>query len=135
MKNDPIQTIKRLEDSLVETSGESPAELRKELEAGGVDVNSFLSRLKGVVRKGYQHQMRMKNQAACERANATAGSLFGNLSTLDGAQMRALITQVLGGGFGSLAQSAARCRNYQGDELSDEEVRSWLRDIEKLAKK
>ena len=135
MENDPIQTIKRLEDSLIDNSGESPAELKKELESGGVDVNNFLARLKGVVRKGYHYQMRLQSQEASERANSTAGSLFGDLSALGGAQLRAVITEVLGGGFGSIAQSAARCRNYQGDELSDEDIRSWLRDIEKLAQK
>jgi hypothetical protein len=135
MKDDPIQTIKRLEDSLIDTSGESPAELRKELELGGVDVNGFLARLRGVVRKGYQHQMRLQNQVASDRANTAAGSIFGDLSMLASGQLRDLIAQVLGGGFGSEAQSAARCRNYQGDELSDEEIRSWLRDIEKLAQK
>ncbi len=52
MKDDPIQTIKRLEDSLIDTSGESPTELRKELEAGGVDVNRFLAQLKGASGQG-----------------------------------------------------------------------------------
>ncbi len=135
MKDDPIQTIKRLEDSLIDTSGESPTEIRKELEAGGVDVNRFLAQLKGVVRKGYQHQMRMQNEMAAERANSAVGVLFGDLSTLASAQLRDLIGKVLGGGFGAVAQSAARCRNYQGNELSDDEIRSWLRDIEKLSKK
>lgn len=133
MNDDPIQTVKRLEESLIDTSGESPAELRKELESGGVDVNSFLARLKGVVRKGYQHQMRLQNQLASERANCSVGSLFGDLSNLAGPQLRELIKQVLTGGFGLGAQSAARCRNYQGNELSDDEIRAWLADIEKLA--
>lgn len=133
MKDDPTQTVKRLEDSLIDTSGESSAELRKELEAGGVDVNRFLARLKGVVRKGYQHHMRLQTQAATERSNAAAGSIFGDLSVLGGAQLRDLIGQVLSGGFGAVAQSAARCRNYQGTELSDDEIRSWLHDIETLA--
>jgi hypothetical protein len=133
MKDDPIQTVKRLEDSLTDTSGESPADLRQELESGGVDVNRFLARLKGVVRKGYQHQMRLRNQAVTDRATSAVGSLFGDLSSLSGAQLRDLIGRVLGGGYGLSAQSAARCRNYNGAELSDDEVRSWLQDIEKLA--
>lgn len=135
MNDDPIQTIKRLEDSLIDTSGESTAELRKELESGGVDVNQFVARLKGVVRKGYQHQMRLQNQAVTERANSSLGSLFGDLSNLAGAPLRELIQQVLGGGFGSVAQCAARCRNYQGQDLSDDEIRAWLRDVEKIAAK
>ena len=135
MKDDPIQTIKRLEASLLNTSDESSAELRRELESGGVDANRFLSRLKGVVRKGYQHQMRLQNQADWDRANSAVGSIFGDLSALGGEQLRALIERVLSGSFGSLAQSAARCRNYHGDKLSDDEVRSWLQDVEKLAKK
>ena len=135
MQDDPIQTIKRLEASLLDTSGESPADLRKELESSGVDATNFMSRLKGVVRKGYQHQMLLQSQAACDRANSTVGSIFGDLSALGGEQLRSLIEQVLSGGFGSLAQSAARCRNYQGDQLSDEDIRSWLQDVEKLAKK
>lgn len=135
MKDDPIQTIKRLEDSLIDTSGESAADLRKELEAGGVDVNRFLARLKGVVRKGYQHQMRLQNQAATERANSALGTLFGDLSAMGSAQLRDLIGQVLGGGFGAVAQTAARCRNYQGNDLSDDELRSWLQDIEKLTQR
>jgi hypothetical protein len=135
MQDDPVQTIKRLEASLIDTFGESPAEIRKELESGGVDVTSFMTRLRGVVRKGYQHQMRLKNQETCEKANSTLGSIFGDLSALGGEQLRSLIAQVLNGGFGSLAQSAARCRNYQGDQLSDEDIRSWLQDVEKLAKK
>jgi len=133
MNDDPIQTVKRLEDSLIDTSGESPAELRKELETGGVDVNRFLACLKGVVRKGYQHQMRLQTQAFADRAKTSVGSLFGDLSNLAGEQLQALLERVLGGAFGALAQSAARCRNYHGTELSDDEKRSWLRDIEKLA--
>jgi hypothetical protein len=135
MQDDPIQTMKRLEASLLCTSGESPEELRKELESGGVDVSSFLTRLKGVVRKGYQHQMRLEKQTASDRANSTTGSIFGDLSALGGDQLRALIERVLSGGFGALAQSAARCRNYQGDQLSEDDIRSWLHDVEKLAKK
>lgn len=135
MQDDPIQTIKRLEASLLDTSGESPADLRKELETSGVDVTNFLSRLNGVVRKGYQHQMRLQNEAASQQANATIGSLFGDLSALAGEHLRRLIAQVLSGGFGQVAQAAARCRNYQGAELSEEDIRSWLRDVEKLAKK
>ena len=42
MKDEPIQTIKRLEDSLLDTSGESKVELCNELETSGVDVNGFL---------------------------------------------------------------------------------------------
>lgn len=135
MQNEPIQKVKRLEASLLDTSGEPPAELRKELEAGGVDVTRFLSRLNGVVRKGYQHQMRLKGQVVAERANSTAGSIFGDLSALGGEQLRAILAQVLSGAFGAMAQSAARCRNYQGDQISDDDVRSWLQDVEKLANK
>jgi hypothetical protein len=79
--------------------------------------------------------MRLQNQATSERAKSAVGSLFGDLSALAGAQLRELISQVLGGGFGAVAQSAARCRNYQGNELSDDEIRSWLQDTEKLTQK
>jgi hypothetical protein len=135
MKDDPIQTVRRLEDSLIETSGESTADLRKELEATGVDVNRFLTRLRGVVRKGYQHQMRLQSEATTARANSAVGSIFGDLTSLAGAQLRELMAKVLGGGYGSVVQSAARCRNYEGNELTDDELRSWLQDIEKLARK
>ena len=98
MENDPIQTIKRLEDSLIDNSGESPAELKKELESGGVDVNNFLARLKGVVRKGYHYQMRLQSQEASERANSTAGSLFGDLSALGARGVTASETLGIGTG-------------------------------------
>lgn len=132
MKSDATQTIERLEAALLDTSGESPAKLRRELEADGVGVANFLSRLKGVVRKGYQHQMRLQGEQARDRAGATTGSIFGNLGALGGEELRALIARVLSGEFGPLAQSAARCRNYRGDQLTDEEIRSWLRDVEQL---
>lgn len=135
MKNDSIQTIQRLETSLLDFSDESKTQLRTELEADGVDVTKFLSRLNGVVRKGYQHQMHLKSQTARDQANSTVGSIFGDLSAVGGEQLRALIERVLVGSYGSVAQTAARCRNYQGAELSDDDLRSWLQDVEKLAKK
>lgn len=135
MQSDSIQTVMRLEASLVDTAGESSAVLRQELEAGGVDVTGFLDRLHKVVRKGYQFQMRQQGVQTGERANSALGSLFGDLSGLGSEQLRSLIQQVLGGAFGGIAQSAARCRNYQGEQLSDEDIRSWLRDVEKLSKK
>src|ERR1035437_3228983 len=118
MQNDPIQTVKRLEALLIDTSSATPAELRQELAAGGVDVDAFLSRGRGVVRKGDQQQMRLQNEAVQQKATSALGSLFGDLSAMGGEQLRSLIAQVLGGGFGSVAQSAARCRNYQGADLS-----------------
>ena len=129
MSKDYKKAIRNLEALLTDDSHLSVEDLRKELADDGVNVNAFLTRFEGVVRKGVQHQM--KNVAESEQAKLSLKQIFGDLGKKSKIELEKVFEEVHQGLFGEhLKQAAiARCRNKTDKDASETELRSWLEDI------
>ncbi|MBI3408706.1 MAG: hypothetical protein HY040_10155 [Planctomycetes bacterium] len=115
---------------MLEDSNLSAAELRKKLSDEGVDVNKFLKRFDDAFRRGLQARLKREAQQAKARAVAARGSLFGNLVGKSFDEMLALFRAATAGQYGG--EAMARCRNKSAEAMTEDELRSWLEDIEKL---
>jgi len=126
------KALENLDLFLADTEGQTPEEVAKELKDQGVDVEKFLTNIKGVVRKGYQGQL--KAAAAAERQSTVRyrRGRFGDLATKTKKELLSIIAEVQAGIFGTaLGQAAvARFRNRDNTTLSEEDLRSWLEDLD-----
>lgn len=131
MNKNHQNALRALDALLADDADMSVAELRAEVAAQGVDVDEYLARFSKTVRQGYQRSVRLAAEAAATKANAAKTTVFGDLARKSTADLLAIRDQVLNGVFGAVLQHAAiaRCRNHNGQELSEEELRSWLEDI------
>jgi hypothetical protein len=129
MSKDYKKAIRNLESLLADDSHLSVEDLRKELTDDGVNVNAFLTRFEGAVRKGLQYQM--KKAAENDQAKLSLKQIFGDLGEKSKAELEKLFEDVRQGLFGEhLKQAAnARCRNKTDKDTSETELRSWLEDI------
>lgn len=124
------KAARNLERVLLEDSNLTEAELRQKLSGEGVEVDGFLKRFDAVFRKGVQARAKQEAMEAKTRAMAARGSLFGRIvETRENLLM--LVQEAITGRFG--AEVTARCRNKDTKAMSDNELRSWLEDIEKLS--
>jgi hypothetical protein len=130
MKPDYRKAAKNLREAVVDNSHVSVAELRKKLADEGVDVDRFLKRADEAFRKGLQEGVKQQVAQAKVRATSRRGTLFGNLGDKGRAALLALYEAATAGQYG--AEALARCRNKNADAMTDEELRSWLEDIERL---
>ena len=123
------KAAQNLERALLEDTNLTEAELRQKLSGEGVDVDGFLKRFDATFRKSIQARAKQEAVEAKARAFAARGSLFGRIvETRE--NLLALVQEAIAGRFG--AEVMARCRNKDPNEMSDNELRSWLEDIEKL---
>ena len=131
MNKNHQKALRALDALLADDADMSLAELRAELAAQGVNVDEFLARFSKTVRQGYQRHVRLAAEAATAKAQAAKTTLFGDLARKSKAELLAIRDQVINGAFGALLQNTAvaRCRNHQGEEVSEQELRSWLEDI------
>jgi SOS response regulatory protein OraA/RecX len=121
---------KALEQTLLDDAGMSVTDLRQELESQGVDAAAFLTKLRQVTRSAFQESVLKSAQESNEQLRTKSG-IFGDLKLLSKEQLIEIRDKIIEGAFGSELQGfgAARCRNHQKGELSDEELRSWLEDV------
>lgn len=126
------KAFENLDLFLADTEGQSPEEVAKELNAQGVDVDTFLSNVKGIVRKGFQQQVKAAADSEREAATQKKRGRFGDLATKTKDEMLTLIAAIQSGAFGaSFGRAAmARFRNQDNAQLSEEDLRSWLEDID-----
>jgi len=123
------KAAQNLEKALLEDSNLTEPQLRQKLSEEGVDVDRFLKRFDATFRKGIQAKAKHEAVEAKTRASAARGSLFGRIvETRE--NLLALVREATAGRFG--AEVMARCRNKDTNAMSDNELRSWLEDIEKL---
>ena len=123
-------TKKTLHNFLYDVSDQSKADAVKELESHGVEVPNFFSRIQRTVQSAYMSQL--GNIAAQEQAEAKKQpSFMKNVSDMTKEQILALVEQIRSGVFGSDYGSLAiaRCRNNDPNEMTVEELRSWLEDL------
>ena len=108
----------------------SVAELRKKLTEEGVNVDQFLARTDVAFRHGLQEGVRRQSAQAKARAAVLKGTLFGSLVGKSREALIALYESATAGNYGS--EAMARCRNKNAEALTEDELRSWLEDIERL---
>lgn len=124
--------LENLDLFLADTEGQTAEEVAKDLKDKGVDIEKFLNGIKRVVRKGYQDQLRAAASAERQGALRHGRSRFGNLATKTKQELLSIIAEVQAGVFGTaLSQAAvARFRNRNNTSLSEEDLRSWLEDLD-----
>jgi hypothetical protein len=133
MSNEDAELIKNLDRVLFEDSGEEPEEVRRRLEAEGVNVKGMIARVKAAAGDAYREALR--DEAAHEqgRLKHKKGSIFGDLAALGREKLIELIRAVQAGEYGK--EVMARCRNQQAEKLSETDLRSFLEDIESTVEK
>jgi hypothetical protein len=129
MSADYRKAAKNLHDAILDNSHLTAEELRKNLADEGVNVEKFLDRVNSTFRKGLQAQAKQQAVQAKEAARATRGSIFGDLGHKSRSELLSVFKQLAAGVFGT--ELTARCRNKNAEEMTDEELRSWLEDIER----
>jgi hypothetical protein len=130
MKPDYRKAGKNLEEAVLDNSHMSAAEIEKALSNKGVDVKRFLAGADEAFRKGLQRGMKLKAAHAKARSAVLKGSVFGDLAGKLRTDLLALCQAASVGQYGAAIR--ARCRNKNAEALTDEELRSWLEDIERL---
>lgn len=133
MKKSYKKAMENLNLFLADTEGQSTEAVAEELKAQGTDVAKFLNDVNALVRRGYQGSLR--EIAASERAEAaqkTKNRFAGLVGTKE--QMLLMIARLQNGEFGLhlKERAAARCRNQDPSKLTEEDLRSWLEDIDAL---
>ena len=131
MNNNHQKSLRALDALLADDADMSVTELRAEIAAQEVNVDEFVARFAKTVRQGYQARIRLAADASSAKARATKMTLFGDLARKTKAQLIEIREKVMNGEYGAVLQrtAGARCRNHQGEEVSEDELRSWLEDI------
>jgi hypothetical protein len=128
MSEQDAKMVKRLDALLLEEGPETPAQVRERLEREGVNVKAIVERVKANAGAAYREILAENaKQRKVEKAG-TIGSIFGNLANLKREQLINLLRDAANGAFGSAVM--ARCRNQDAENLSEEDLRTLLQDIE-----
>ena len=130
MNTDYSKAAQKLRDAVSDNSHMSAADLRKKLTEEGVNVDQFLAMADVAFRHGLQEGVRQQSAQAKARAAVLKGTLFGSLVGKSREALIALYESATAGNYGS--EAMARCRNKNAEALTDDELRSWLEDIERL---
>jgi len=133
MSKNHVKVLKNLDKVLFDDAGETPAEVRQRLEAEGVDVKGLVARVKAAAAEAYRERLVAEARQAQVEASKTKGKIFGNLVGLGREKLIELIQAAASGGYGPVA--TARCRNQKPDQLSDQDLRTLLEDIESTIQK
>ncbi|MCC7519899.1 MAG: hypothetical protein IT578_12040 [Verrucomicrobiae bacterium] len=120
--------MKHLDTLLFDETEEAPAEVRKRLEAEGIDVKGLVARVKAVAGEAYREHLTAEAQHARSTRAQAKGKVFGNLVGLGREKLLELIRAAASGQYGQAAM--ARCRNQDTAGLSDEDLRTLIEDIE-----
>ncbi len=128
MSKDHVKILKNLSKVLLDDAGETPAEVRQRLEAEGVDVKGLVARVKGAAGQAYRERLIAEAKEAEIEAAKSKGRVFGSLVGLGRDKLLELVRAAASGSYGQPAM--ARCRNQKPEELSAEDLRTLLEDIE-----
>ncbi len=105
-------------------------DIRADLQSRGVDVDAFVNRLSGVVRKGIQHQWRLGADEERRRITELTPTIAEVIAlSLEG--LREWLKNAAEGVFGDKIKAlAVPCyRNKDKAEMTEEELRSCVTDI------
>ena len=133
MSKNHVKMLKNLDKVLLDDAGETPAEVRQRLEAEGVDVKGLVSRVKAAAGEAYRQRLATEARLAQLEVSKSKGQVFGNLISLGREKLLELIQSAASGSYGPIA--TARCRNQKPEELSEEDLRTLLEDIESTIEK
>jgi hypothetical protein len=133
MSEEDTKLVKNLDRLLFEDSSERPEEVRRRLEAKGIDVGGLIARVKAAAGDAYREALRDDAAQEESRLEKKRGTIFGNLAQLGREKLIELIRAVQAGEYGK--EVMARCRNQQPEKLSEDDLRSFLEDIESTIKK
>lgn len=111
MSNEHTKLVKNLDRLLFEDTGEEPEEVRRRLEAEGVNVKGLIARVKAAAGDAYREALRHEAAQEQRRLEQKKGSIFGDLAGLGREKLIELIRAVQAGEYGE--QVMARCRNQQ----------------------
>lgn len=133
MSEDHVRTVKNLDKILLDDAGETPAQVRQRLEAEGIDVKGLIARIKSAAGAAYREALTEQAKEAQSQTAKSRGSIFGNLAGLGRGKLFELIKAAAAGQYGP--EVMARCRNQNPENLSDEDLRTLLEDIETTMQK
>ncbi len=122
-----------LEDILAEVQDQSAEEIAADLKKAGIDTDRFLARANDAMQTQYRSHLRKLADAErdCE---GLIPAFFSDVPTMDREEMLLSFASLQDGSMGEDYKEAAlaRCREKDAAQLSDEELRSWLRDIAEI---
>jgi hypothetical protein len=133
MSNEDAKLVKNLDRLLFEDSGEEPEEVRRRLEAKGVNVKELIARVKAAAGDAYREALRDEAAQEQRRLKHKRGSIFGDLAGLGKEKLIELIRALQAGEYGN--EVMARCRNQQPEKLSETDLRTFLEDVESTIEK
>lgn len=128
MSENHREMLRNLDKVLFDDTGETPAEVRHRLEAEGVDVKGLIARVKAAAGEAYRQGLVVEAEQAHVEAGESKGKIFGILVGLGREKLIELIRNAARGNYGQAVM--ARCRNQETDQLSEEDLRTLLEDIE-----
>lgn len=128
MSDESSDLIRNLDRLLFENTGETAADVRSRLEAEGVDVDGLVSRVKRAAGEAYRRTLTEAAEHERVRMAQAVGSVFGDLAKLARQELVELVRAAAAGRYG--ADVMARCRNQQAENLSEDDLRTLLQDIE-----
>jgi hypothetical protein len=128
MSKDHVKLLKNLDKLLLDDVGETPAEVRRRLEQEGVNVKELVARVKAAAGEAYRQQLAAEAKREEVESSRVKGRVFGNLVGVGREKLLELVEAAAGGAFGPVAM--ARCRNQKPGDLSEEDLRTLLEDIE-----
>ncbi len=82
MSDEHVKLLKNLDKLLFEDAGEKPEEVRRRLEAEGVDVKGLIARVKATAGEAYRKSLVEEAEKEECRRKDLRGSVFGNLAEL-----------------------------------------------------
>jgi len=108
-------------------------EIEARLKAEGVDTDAFLSRMERTVRQSIQAEWRREAEEERKGLSLRQNSLL-QIGAWPISQVRAWLQNAMSGDFGPQAQEMACAyhRNKEDGGLSDEDLRSWVADIQSV---
>jgi hypothetical protein len=133
MSDEDAKLVENLDRLLFEDIGGEPEEVRRRLEAEGVNVKGLIARVKAAASDAYREALREEAAQEQGRLKQKKGSIFGDLAGLGREKLIELIRAVQAGEYGK--EVMARCRNQQPEKLSETDLRSFLEDIESTVEK
>jgi hypothetical protein len=121
----------RLSEILCDEEGRSAQDIRKDLEADGVDVDAFLARVDRTVRTSAQAAWRREAEKERSAAAGRANRFKTEVQSLSMQEVRRRLDEAAEGKFGAQgAELAVACRNKgKATPPTDEELRSFLADV------
>lgn len=123
-----------LEDILAEIEGQSTEEMTADLRKAGIDTDAFLQRANKVMQEQYRKHLRELEEE--QHVAPVVPLFFADVANMNREELMMSFATLQNGSLGETFKQAAlaRCRNKDTAELSDDDLRSWLKDIAEISR-